>query len=64
MAELKPCPFCGRRAFIKSKASPVGFSFRAYCGNEDCKVEPKTRAYFDKEQAIEVWNRRANDGQS
>lgn len=60
MAELKPCPFCGRRAFIKSGISPMGFSFRAYCGNEDCKVEPQTHAYFHKDQAIEAWNRRVD----
>ena len=59
MAELKPCPFCGGRAFVKSSIQPVGFAYRVYCGNEDCKVEPQTHAYFYKDQAIEAWNRRA-----
>ena len=65
MAELKPCPFCGGRAFVKnSGVYAAGFAYRVYCGNEDCKIEPKTHAYFQREQAIEAWNRRANDGQS
>ena len=62
MAELKPCPFCGRRAFVRKNKGLKAGTYNVYCGNEDCKVEPITNPYFCKEQAIEAWNRRVNDG--
>ena len=58
MAELKPCPFCGGRAFRYHRKEPFGDSYRVYCGNEDCCVQPQTHAYFKKEQAENAWNRR------
>ena len=33
-----------------------------YCGEKPKLVEPCTKLYPKKEQAIEAWNRRANDG--
>lgn len=61
MTELKPCPFCGGRAFMLNEKEEAGTLHRVYCGNEDCHVEPKTHWYWKKEQAIETWNRRATD---
>lgn len=55
---LKPCPFCGGRAFLNHTNQPIGDSYQVYCGNEDCTVEPCTHTYFEKNQAVEAWNRR------
>ena len=64
MAGLKPCPFCGGRASVKKFVSKNGAFeiYNVYCMNEDCRVEPITHDYFHKEEAIEAWNRRAEDG--
>ena len=53
MAELKPCPFCGGEATI-------GWFFDcyyAYCINCHAEIRLEGRA-----EAIEAWNRRAEDG--
>ena len=60
--ELKSCPFCGGRAFVKHITEPVGDSYKVYCGNEDCLVSPETHWLFKRDQAIKVWNRRTSDG--
>ena len=61
MNKLKPCPFCGSRAFMRNEKGQIGTIHRVYCGNEDCPVEPETHWYWRKEEAIEAWNRRATD---
>lgn len=55
MTELKPCPFCGRKADLYKYAKNGMFLVRCeYCGVETI--------YFDKEEdATEAWNRRACD---
>ena len=60
--KLKPCPFCGYRAFIGKSGDKHWF--RVYCGLENCAVNPATKYYNRKEYAIEVWNRRVNDNES
>ena len=61
MAELKPCPFCGGEAKIKLfksgifKRITVYYAECAVCGNQ-------TKVQFETEQAIEAWNRRAQNG--
>ena len=55
--ELKPCPFCGSKAFLWSWNGGTGVQ----CSNFDSfrhivQVCAKTR-----EEAIEEWNRRAKD---
>lgn len=58
--ELKPCPFCGYDAFINRFSGEIdGYSISCsaieYCG--------ATQEKFDtEEEAIEAWNRRAEDG--
>ena len=53
MAELKPCPFCGWEAAIG-----WGFDwYYVYCINCHAKIEMDGQA-----EAIEAWNRRAEDG--
>ena len=57
MAELKPCPFCGGRASIVLK----GGSFFVYCNR--CPGAVVTDyVHQSEEEAIEAWNRRAEDG--
>ena len=64
MDELKPCPFCGGKARFVDNGEPNGSKYYfadVICTNQVCRgcssyLESKT-----KEQAIAVWNRRAED---
>lgn len=64
MAELKPCPFCGGEAavywhcrIVKHKAAQTHYR----CGCKECGLRfPKYSG--TGEEAIEAWNRRAEDG--
>ena len=70
MAELKPCPFCGGKARMKyGRYNLLG----AYGGAENdrewagvyckkCNVSQPPRLYSTKTEAMEAWNRRAEDG--
>lgn len=63
MAELKPCPFCGSNQLDIFYYDP----FDGYQGNCGSYVIlcPRCRArvkYETKAEAIEAWNRRAEDG--
>lgn len=53
MTELKPCPFCGGKAALWGRFD----GYEVYCINCLAKVEQDGRA-----EAIEAWNRRADDG--
>lgn len=63
MTELKPCPFCGGAAELKTREyAMVGHKQQAYVICKTCGV---TSAYFSEniaycanEKAIEAWNRR------
>ena len=67
MDELKPCPFCGHTAHIarlKWSANPRYF---VVCGNgkEHCIASEHSTFggfYVNKKDAIEAWNRRADNG--
>ena len=72
MAELKPCPFCGGEARMKyGKYNLLG----AY-GTEEtermwagvycvkCGISQPIRRNPTKEQAIEYWNMRCEDGKN
>lgn len=52
--ELKPCPFCGAEAELKE----ITGRWTAKCTKE-CVG---TRIFKDKQKAVEVWNRRADNG--
>lgn len=56
--ELKPCPFCGGKAIFCGGSlqdnNRVYISCENYCV-EQCHIR-------NKEEAIEEWNRRAEDG--
>ena len=65
MAELKPCPFCGRRPNIlvevtQFKTHP--FIYKVGCEYSACFVNPCTPTSHIREHSIETWNRRAEDG--
>lgn len=57
--ELKPCPFCMNPAGISITDIAYGLKsirdlYSVHC--TDCLIETKT--FFEKQQAIEAWNRR------
>ncbi len=52
--ELKPCPCCG------CEAEPAVY-WRVRCSNEDCDEQTFSR-YETKREAIDAWNRRADNG--
>lgn len=57
MVELKPCPFCGGEAvFLK-----WGYCWSVECRNDYCDVLPETAICYTKEEAADIWNRRAGD---
>lgn len=65
MAELKPCPFCGRKP---SKIRHYSFGthntyFTVKCKGKmsRCFVKPETAFCNTEAEAIEAWNRRAGD---
>ena len=57
--ELKPCPFCGGEAVARPNLPTYGCEvmYYVFCGK--CLV--RTQLKWTAEQAIEVWNRRAED---
>ena len=52
MSELKPCPFCGRKAAV------VWMEFY-WVECKKCKAE--TRGVHSRAAALELWNRRVGD---
>lgn len=66
MAELKPCPFFGGKANTHACADLdnetlkiiYGGKYGAHC----CECHVATLPYPSEEEAIEAWNRRAEDG--
>lgn len=75
MSKLKPCPFCGRKAELHYYEIDEPFTFTE-CGYEiyccHCGIRFKERlnripqfdekADIKKQNLIERWNRRVNDG--
>jgi len=67
MADLKPCPFCGKKASISTKKMRGSQSFKdgddncyyyfVGCFKPKCSVKPKTLAPFSK-LAVSYWNTR------
>ena len=59
MAELKPCPFCGREDIHVKIVKHDGYDIaNVFCINCGAQI----RAFNSKEAAIKKWNRRADDG--
>ena len=62
--KLKCCPFCGKKSdFDEWKQTKIfeKIAFRVLCVNIDCPVQPATDWFNTKEEAIEAWNRRADN---
>ena len=57
MAELKPCPFCGGKARVTEFA---GWFYGMCLCYDECRTCGPVKG--TKEEAIEAWNRRAEDG--
>lgn len=62
--ELKPCPKCGCEAELISSQTFAWCNVYWYvrCTNEDCDEETMLK-YDTKREAIEAWNRRADNEQ-
>ena len=63
MSELKPCPFCGGKAFIEHDHEGIGASYVRCkkCGLESIRFIKSFEIASD-DRAVEFWNRRADDG--
>ena len=57
MAELKPCPFCGKRGILKRKEIFGRPYYKVEC--LDCFAA--TFSEPTREEAIEAWNRRVDN---
>lgn len=58
MKELAPCPFCGGEALIRYHSDQGSLSVN--CLNVHCKMIVGTYVFFSEEEAITIWNTRAN----
>lgn len=57
--QLKKCPFCGSEA---DTAYNERFNYQVFCTNDSCFMNTITMyGMATEEDAIEAWNRRAND---
>ena len=60
---LKPCPFCGGEAELVPyplENNDTQKYWAVICANSECPVSPES-PYYHKTEAIEAWNRRANE---
>lgn len=57
--KLKPCPFCGRKAWIIDTGNYYPRAFYRIVCQSCCTMQGKL--YDTQEESIEAWNRRAND---
>lgn len=62
--ELKPCPFCGKHAYIGQRKRIAGDRFTALCSNSTCAASGATKYFYRRSEAVEAWNRRAENGKS
>lgn len=64
MEKLKPCPFCGAKETDEDKPLSVFAGFRGSEWTVECErcgANLGWGSYIQQEDAIEAWNRRAND---
>ena len=60
MTELKPCPFCGSKAWLDRSGSPE-HGADAIIGCTKCKFYMIPYSYGYEDELVETWNRRANE---
>ncbi len=59
--ELKPCPYCGKKAEMKTyKHVPRGTDYVPRCTDASC-CGRSTKRFTTREAAVYFWNRRATD---
>lgn len=59
---LKPCPFCGQSAHLVTvELSDGSEMYEVDCKNVVCPVSPYTPVYDTETEAVDAWNRRANN---
>ena len=56
--KMKPCPFCGGDGEIQSGVDRE--VYWAEC-KDACGVNPSSRVFDTKQEAVDVWNRRAGE---
>lgn len=59
MSELKPCPFCGGEAIVNRHYNRFSEWWIVSCPN--CHITQAGNGYEFSFEAIEAWNRRADD---
>ena len=57
MDKLKPCPFCGGKAYVRTHIYYGGFS-HTYCVQCHICGAQGSQFYDTEKDAIEAWNRR------
>lgn len=66
MSELKPCPFCGGEAVIHTccelENDNLAFVYKDKFVIHCFECHITTLPFETKEEAIEAWNRRADNG--
>jgi hypothetical protein len=60
MAELKPCPFCGKIPTVRF--INVLEKYWVECDNKKCRIQPCTDAHKFKSVVVREWNRRVDNG--
>lgn len=63
MNDLKPCPFCGRRAKMEKKRFFGYYTYVIGCSSIKCHISPESPGYEGRAEAIAAWNRRANEAE-
>lgn len=56
--ELKPCPFCGNAAKIRTNVVNEVKYYQVYCPNKNCSCMPNTIQWINQENAVNAWNNR------
>ena len=57
--KLKPCPFCGAKGNVSYN---LIHGYIPHCTNEFCMLNESEYGFETENEAIEAWNRRADDG--
>lgn len=59
-SNLKPCPFCGKKAKMHKRLNTPYHA--VVCEDTRCPGHNLYILFWDEEEAVQAWNRRATDG--